>query len=425
MAPRGAVDGILGRHVIGWVHDPEDAARRIELEVELDGLTVGQGVADLERGDLLAAGVGDGCHGFRIELPGDLQPGSQHVLAVRVADDGVVLPFANDFTVELELGSSAPAVLVRPAPRRPDRNRGPALEPSRSVAERGPVLLGTDGWLFELDDRPELEVVLGVRAPPPGSIETAASRLVEISRSLREIGIRYLVALVPDKATLYSDRLPVELRPSQGARPAQRLGALLRDENDVELLDLLAPLRDARRYGELVAPTGTTLSWRGGFFAYRAVAKDLAKRFPTLEPRPVTELRLGVEVPLEEGLAARERVVLVGERAERLPAIGGEEVEAELATDRLRALYAPMGRDLEERLRPGSSLLECDQADVVGTALIVHQRGGRRVAALLAEHFSRTIVSPGDQLPLRALEAERPIVAVQLLDERGLFARRR
>jgi glycosyltransferase involved in cell wall biosynthesis len=66
---RGAVDGLFGRHIRGWVQRLDDSAERAMVELWLRGEWVGRVVADELRSDLEQAGVGDGRHGFSFELP--------------------------------------------------------------------------------------------------------------------------------------------------------------------------------------------------------------------------------------------------------------------------------------------------------------------------------------------------------------------
>ncbi|MEM0325266.1 MAG: hypothetical protein QXW35_05160 [Candidatus Aenigmatarchaeota archaeon] len=69
---KGFLDGIDGQYVFGWAWDPENPEKRLEVVVYVDGEPVAEGVADLYREDLERAGIGDGRHGFRIELPFDI-----------------------------------------------------------------------------------------------------------------------------------------------------------------------------------------------------------------------------------------------------------------------------------------------------------------------------------------------------------------
>jgi hypothetical protein len=215
-----------------------------------------------------------------------------------------------------------------------------------------------------------------------------------------------------------ADRLPFELRPGQAGRAAELIAARLRDENGAELIDLLAPLRDARRHGQLTPRQGTGLTWLGAFHAYRALAKELSKRFPEISPMPPSALRLGVEIPVKTSLAARDRFALVA--GDRVPiALGSDpaETEPELVGSDLDAAFVPLPAALERQLGAGSSLLEVTAPDLPAVALVIHHGDGARIAGLLAEHFSRTFVSASGEIPYPFVESERVGLVVELVDE--------
>ncbi len=421
MPVSGAVDAVLGRFVVGWAHDPNDSGRRVDVELELDGELVGRATADIERGDLLMARIGDGCHAFRIELPRGLEPGTEHMLAVRTGGEGLTLPLANDFVVEFEAGRSGPEVVVSvpPDPRWEEQPAPQSAEPTgpQPVA----TLLGSQDWLYELRDLEVLDRMLGRHRLPPDRIARWRAVLLERYGHLQELGVPYVAAVLPAKMALYPEHLPPELEPALTERAAELVAASLRDDNGLELLDLLPALRHARRHGELMPRTGAGLTWTGAFHAYRALAKELAKRWPVIAPLPVAALALGVPVPLRDSLAAQERFALVG--GQRVPiAVGAEVVqtEPELVSGDLGATFAPLTATLEERLGPGASLLEVADAQVSDSAIVVHDGDSGRVASLLAEHFARTLVAGNGEIPYDAVQTEGAVLVIELIDEVSL-----
>lgn len=64
----GHVDKFEQCVVYGWACFPNDSRRRCLVDVFLNGSFVGQALANLHRADLLSAGVGDGAHGFELDL---------------------------------------------------------------------------------------------------------------------------------------------------------------------------------------------------------------------------------------------------------------------------------------------------------------------------------------------------------------------
>lgn len=106
----GRFEGIINGQVCGWVLDPLQPERRIEVEICCDGAPLGRTRADLERDDLLDVTLGDGRHGFRYPLDSGLFDGARHELSVRALDSGQLLPGSPQ-----RLETDAPPARVRPA----------------------------------------------------------------------------------------------------------------------------------------------------------------------------------------------------------------------------------------------------------------------------------------------------------------------
>jgi O-antigen biosynthesis protein len=100
MAPRPAeaspglqygVDIADGDQIYGWAFDPAAPRRRIRLELLVDDAVACSVLADRFRPDLLAAGKGDGAHGFLIRSLRRLILGPSARIRLRDGDSGVEL----------------------------------------------------------------------------------------------------------------------------------------------------------------------------------------------------------------------------------------------------------------------------------------------------------------------------------------------
>jgi hypothetical protein len=68
MAVMGLVEFVGPSFASGWAYDTETPSACLEITVRVGDEFCASGFADLERGDLLNAGIGDGKHGFNIDL---------------------------------------------------------------------------------------------------------------------------------------------------------------------------------------------------------------------------------------------------------------------------------------------------------------------------------------------------------------------
>lgn len=86
---KGWIDGIVGDVIHGWAHDPRSPA--VSVRVEVDGRTFGDVKADAYRGDVSAAGHGDGHCGFSIKI-GDFPLGSRRIDFLLPGDEWCRIP---------------------------------------------------------------------------------------------------------------------------------------------------------------------------------------------------------------------------------------------------------------------------------------------------------------------------------------------
>lgn len=86
---RGSIDTVHNGHCQGWSFDTRSIAS-VEVELFIDGQLAGHALADLHREDLAREGVGDGCHGFSVEIPAALRDGRHHRVEARSRDGRIV-----------------------------------------------------------------------------------------------------------------------------------------------------------------------------------------------------------------------------------------------------------------------------------------------------------------------------------------------
>lgn len=82
---RGSIDTVHNGCCQGWAFDAKSAAP-VEVELFIDGQSAGHALADMHRADLERAGMGDGRHGFSIEVPAALRDGRHHRVEARSRD---------------------------------------------------------------------------------------------------------------------------------------------------------------------------------------------------------------------------------------------------------------------------------------------------------------------------------------------------
>ena len=88
----GLIEIATSTAIKGWAWDSDNPTRRIQLELVEEGARLASAVADVERADLADIGIGDGRHGFLMELvPGLLSDEGPHVLDLRCSETGAIV----------------------------------------------------------------------------------------------------------------------------------------------------------------------------------------------------------------------------------------------------------------------------------------------------------------------------------------------
>jgi hypothetical protein len=95
MAVTGLVEFAGTAYVSGWAYDSESPSARLEITVRIGDEFLASGFADVGRDDLLSAGVGDGIHGFTIDLSeATLSPEDAAALEVHAISGAEVIKLA-------------------------------------------------------------------------------------------------------------------------------------------------------------------------------------------------------------------------------------------------------------------------------------------------------------------------------------------
>jgi len=267
------------------------------------------------------------------------------------------------------------------------------------------VLIGKDGWLFYAGDG-----TLGSdnSLPPftPGQLAHWRS-VIEARRDwLKRRGIGYLFVIVPEKHTIYPEYMP----PGAGGAGKQsrldQLTAHLRENSDLEVVDLRPALRRAKTAHEVYLRTDTHWNGRGAFASYQAIVGELSKSFPAVEPMSAADCTVTTR-PFSEGDLAF-LMGLGNQYGEEAPYVAPRVPAFRLEGDLSVITARPV---ISERAGAGLPRLVMFR-DSFATALI----------PLLSQHFSRAVYSTGYQhrFDPALVERERPDVVLQEMGERFL-----
>jgi hypothetical protein len=144
------------------------------------------------------------------------------------------------------------------------------------------VMIGRDGWLYFLGEEGQALNRHYRGTLPIGDAEIAAvaTELMRRQRFLASLGIPYVVTIVPDKFTIYPEHLPEWVGAPKAPTPMERLIAVLQADGNVRVVDLRAPLRDAKARGRVYHATDSHWNLPGAAVGYDAIMREVQRALP-------------------------------------------------------------------------------------------------------------------------------------------------
>jgi len=160
-----------------------------------------------------------------------------------------------------------------------------------SMSANSPVAVGKEGWLFLARDR-SLNSLEEHRAVKPLSQEQL-EKLAEVYRQRRDWcaarGIKYLVAVAPNKESIYPELLPEQYDQVGPVSRMDQIMEYIRSQTHLDILDLRPVMLEAKKSGQVFYSTDSHWNARGAFPCYQAIVRGLDKYFPNLTPKKASD----------------------------------------------------------------------------------------------------------------------------------------
>lgn len=166
------------------------------------------------------------------------------------------------------------------------------------------VLVGREGFLFPLGDE-EYDYL----ADFSGADSFDADTLDRIAKSIEKrriayanAGAEYLLVVIPNSQTVYSEYLPGTLSRAEGESRLEQLGAYLSAQGETAFLDLTSALNAEKGSGLLYNNTENSINALGANAVYRAVLESLSAA-SAWEVSPIARNELNIFTRYTEGKA--------------------------------------------------------------------------------------------------------------------------
>ncbi|HET9046508.1 MAG TPA: hypothetical protein VFO33_06095, partial [Casimicrobiaceae bacterium] len=283
------------------------------------------------------------------------------------------------------------------------------------VSPAANVMIGRDGWLYFLgEDGKSLD--RHYRGTLPLSDTEIAAGVAEFKRRqqyLASLGIPYVVAIVPDKFTIYPEGLPEWVAAAHAPTPLARLVAALRADGAVRIVDLRAPLLEAKKRAQIYYKTDSHWNMLGAAVGYDAIMREVQRALP---PGKLAAIAPAVLPPYVAGVD-----FYAGDLARQI-AFSPRYREPD---------YAPIakvvgdpsvrcGRRVDSGADEGFEVYACAGMGLP-SAVVYRDSMAIPLIPLLSENFSRVVYVNSRRLDPALIAREKPDVVIEELVERSLL----
>lgn len=143
------------------------------------------------------------------------------------------------------------------------------------------VIIGKEGWLY-LSDYGAMDDYRNIRPFSVEQLDSIQAYLRHISKELGQQDIKFYVAVVPDKHTIYPEYLPETVRKVRPVSRLQQLTEHLKKESTFRFINLTDTLQAAKPNGVLYFKEESHWNDRGAFIAYQKIFENIKFDFPGL-----------------------------------------------------------------------------------------------------------------------------------------------
>jgi alginate O-acetyltransferase complex protein AlgJ len=278
------------------------------------------------------------------------------------------------------------------------------------------VLIGRDGWLYFLgeDGRSLERHYRGTLPIGDAEIAAVVAELKRRQEFLASLGIPYVVTIIPEKFTIYPEHLPDWTGAPKAPTPLERLIAALNADGSVRIVDLRAPLRDAKGRNRLYYATDSHWNMLGAAVGYAAIMREVQRALPPGKLAAVAPAAMPPYVPGVDFYA--------GDLARQVG----------YPTRYREADYAPFAKVLgdpgtrcarrtDRGADEGFEFYACARPELP-RAVVYRDSMAIPLIPLLSENFSRVVYVSSYGLDPALIQREKPDIVIEEMVERSMFS---
>lgn len=264
------------------------------------------------------------------------------------------------------------------------------------------LFMGKGGWFFLKTDADVLDQVRALNRFTDQDLDAWIDLMEVQQRWVESQGAAFIILIAPNSHTIYPDRMPIYVN---RVWPETRLDQIMRRLHErVSSLVVVDPRRDlsaAREQQLLYHKYEDHWNSFGAFVAYSAMMREIAKRFPLIQPLQLSDYAI------RQG----SRVWNIPPREEADPVFS------------LKSPTRIVGSQLLDNKNPRRPIVETTtRLETAPTALVYGDSFGDVVMPFFNETFRRTVFVPTavSSFPTELIQEKKPDVVIIEMVERGL-----
>lgn len=271
------------------------------------------------------------------------------------------------------------------------------------------TLVGKDGWMEYTSSR-NMDDFQNSMNLPAGYSNNIQKKLQALYDVLRKRNITLVVVVAPNKATIYPDKLPDEIKKVGEKSQLDLLVTTMQQQGPSVLVDLRPALIQARQERQIYYKTDTHWNAFGAYVAYSEIMKKLAEAHPELAPRKINQFKIKENKPIVFGITR-----LIG---------------ATFIKEPLYSITPSSGKDNLKWVVYNSTdnypmSISYSQEKNLPRGLIYIDSFGVPLVPLIAPHFSQAtfihrLSSSTDAISFKQIEVSKPDIVVLEIVERSL-----
>ena len=174
------------------------------------------------------------------------------------------------------------------------------------------VIVGQNGWLIYTGEG-DIQDYQKVERFSKKELARFQKNLDALSANYAKRGITLLVVVVPNKNTIYAERVPSRIKVIGTESRLEQVVSYLQAHGKTHILDLRPALTAAKGEHEIYYATDTHWNGYGAYLGYSAILNELHKTFPNLAPRPASDFQVLTAEPDTMDLAGNIGTTLLPE----------------------------------------------------------------------------------------------------------------